>query len=149
FEDLELPDMVKMDLKEVVSFKARRAGYATTGAPTNINVGRTMRNSFGRRLALRRPRQAALDAVAAEIAALEARPDPDAETLRRLAALRHELDVLIRRRKLVGYVDPVDIRFNRFEPQPLPNANAVMFCLMDVSSSMGEREKDLAKRFFV
>ncbi len=32
---------------------------------------------------------------------------------------------------------------------PLPNANAVMFCLMDVSSSMGEREKDLAKRFFV
>ena len=39
--------------------------------------------------------------------------------------------------------------FNRFERQPLPNANAVMFCLMDVSSSMGEREKDLAKRFFV
>ncbi|WP_164125904.1 DUF444 family protein, partial [Stenotrophomonas maltophilia] len=38
---------------------------------------------------------------------------------------------------------------NRFEPQPLPNAKAVMFCLMDVSGSMGEREKDLAKRFFV
>jgi uncharacterized sporulation protein YeaH/YhbH (DUF444 family) len=31
----------------------------------------------------------------------------------------------------------------------VPNANAVMFCLMDVSGSMGEREKDLAKRFFV
>ena len=31
----------------------------------------------------------------------------------------------------------------------MPNANAVMFCLMDVSGSMGEREKDLAKRFFV
>ncbi len=24
-----------------------------------------------------------------------------------------------------------------------------MFCLMDVSGSMGEREKDLAKRFFM
>src|SRR5262249_52632263 len=46
-------------------------------------------------------------------------------------------------------IDPVDIRFNRFEPMPLPNSNAVMFCLMDVSGSMGEREKDLAKRFFV
>ena len=41
------------------------------------------------------------------------------------------------------------MRFNRFERIPVPNASAVMFCLMDVSASMGEREKDLAKRFFV
>ncbi|MEK1948778.1 MAG: DUF444 family protein, partial [Ensifer adhaerens] len=52
-------------------------------------------------------------------------------------------------RRRIAYVDPVDVRFNRFERQPLPNASAVMFCLMDVSASMGEREKDLAKRFFV
>lgn len=149
FDDLELPDMVKLDLKRVVSFKSRRAGYAVTGAPTNINVGRTMRNSYGRRLALRRPKQGDLDALEAEIAVLEAMPKPDAATLQRLAALRHDLAALVRRRKVVAYVDPVDIRFNRFEPQPVPNANAVMFCLMDVSSSMGEREKDLAKRFFV
>lgn len=50
---------------------------------------------------------------------------------------------------MIAFIDPVDIRFNRFEAQPQPNANAVMFCLMDVSGSMGEREKDLAKRFFV
>ncbi|MDQ6435646.1 YeaH/YhbH family protein [Mesorhizobium sp. LHD-90] len=149
FEDLELPDLVKLDLKEVVSFRPRRAGYAVTGAPTNINVGRSMRNSFGRRLALRRPKQAELDAIAAEIDALGAKPDPDPETAKRIETLRVELDKLARRRKLVGYVDPVDIRFNRFEPQPIPSANAVMFCLMDVSASMGEREKDLAKRFFV
>ncbi len=154
FDDLELPDLVKLDLKEIVTFKMRRAGYAVTGAPTNINVGRTMRNSFGRRLALGRPKQAQLDAVAAEIAALEAEaastPEPPtAETTERLAALRQELDRLVRKRKLVSYVDPVDVRFNRLEPQPVPNANAVMFCLMDVSGSMGEREKDLAKRFFL
>ncbi|SCM79481.1 conserved hypothetical protein [uncultured Pleomorphomonas sp.] len=149
FDDLELPDLVKLDLKEIVSFRMRRAGYAVTGAPTNINVGRTMRNSFGRRLALGRPRQAQLDAVAAEIAALEAEADPTAEAVERLAALRQELDRLVRKRKLVAYVDPVDVRFNRLEQQPVPNANAVMFCLMDVSGSMGEREKDLAKRFFV
>jgi len=149
FEDLELPDLVKLDLKQVVTFKPRRGGYSATGAPTNINIGRTMRNSFGRRLALRRPRQADLDAIAAEIASIEAKHDPDADNELRLAALRQELETLERRRKVVAYVDPVDIRFNRFEPQPVPNANAVMFCLMDVSSSMGEREKDLAKRFFV
>jgi Protein of unknown function (DUF444) len=138
-----------MDLKEVVSFRPRRAGYAVAGAPTNINVRRTMRNSYGRRLALGRPKQTELDEIAAEIAALEANPDPGMEIRLRIASLRQDLDRLMRRRKVVAYVDPVDIRFNRFEPQPLPNANAVMFCLMDVSSSMGEREKDLAKRFFV
>ncbi len=150
FEDLELPDMIKSSLKEAVAFKPRRAGFTIAGSPTNINVGRTMRNSFGRRIALRRPKLAEVDALAAEIARLEAKhAKPGTPAYERLAALRRELDILVRRRKVVAYIDPVDIRFNRFEPQPLPNANAVMFCLMDVSGSMGEREKDLAKRFFV
>jgi uncharacterized sporulation protein YeaH/YhbH (DUF444 family) len=63
--------------------------------------------------------------------------------------LREDLELVERRRRRIAYVDPVDVRFNRFERQPVPNASAVMFCLMDVSASMGEREKDLAKRFFV
>jgi uncharacterized sporulation protein YeaH/YhbH (DUF444 family) len=149
FEDLELPDMVKLNLKEVVSFKPRRAGYTISGAPTNINIGRTMRNSFGRRIALKRPKQGDIDTLKAEIAALEPAADIDPVARERLEALRAELDRLNRRRRVIAYVDPLDIRFNRFEQQPLPNANAVMFCLMDVSGSMGEREKDLAKRFFV
>ena len=55
---------------------------------------------------------------------------------------------MIRRRALVSYIDPVDLRFRRFEPVPRPVAQAVMFCLMDVSGSMSEHMKDLAKRFF-
>ncbi|WEX08784.1 YeaH/YhbH family protein [Chelativorans sp. AA-79] len=148
FEDLELPDMVKLNLKEAIAYKPRRAGFATTGAPTNINVGRTMRNSYGRRIALHRPRRQEVERLEEEIAGLEAKPNQRAVE-QRLEALREELERLERKRKRIPYVDPIDIRFNRFEPQPLPNASAVMFCLMDVSSSMGEREKDLAKRFFV
>ncbi|RVA56515.1 YeaH/YhbH family protein, partial [Mesorhizobium sp. M7A.F.Ca.CA.004.09.1.2] len=116
--------------------------------PTNINVGRTMRNSHGRRIALRRPKQVELDAILEEIASLEEAPS-SADARQRIAALSEELDRLERRRRRIAYVDPVDIRFNRFDSRPVPNANAVMFCLMDVSGSMGEREKDLAKRFFV
>jgi uncharacterized sporulation protein YeaH/YhbH (DUF444 family) len=148
FEDLELPDMVKLNLKEILAFKPRRAGFTATGSPTNINVGRTMRNSHGRRIALRRPKQEDLDAIAQELAILEAGP-PSAASQQRIAALQEQLERLERRRKRIAYIDPVDIRFNRFDPWPVPNANAVMFCLMDVSGSMGEREKDLAKRFFV
>lgn len=149
FEDLELPDLVKLNLKEVVTFRPRRAGYTMSGNPTSISVGRTMFNSFGRRIALRRPKQTEIDAVAVELAKLEGERRPSAAIQQRIVALREELATLARRRKLIPYIDPIDIRFNRFEPQPVPNANAVMFCLMDVSGSMGEREKDLAKRFFV
>lgn len=149
FEDLELPDMVKLNLKETVTYKPHRVGFTTSGTPSNINVGRTMRNSFGRRIALRRPSEQEFQDLAEEIAALEKDPDLAAPQRRRLAQLREEMERLERRRKRIAYVDPVDVRFNRFERQPMPNACAVMFCLMDVSASMGEREKDLAKRFFV
>jgi len=148
FDDLELPDMVKLDLKEILAVKPRRAGFSVSGAPTNINIGRTMRNSLGRRIALGRPKRDALDAILREVASLETE-EADTSARRRIATLRAELDRLERRRRVIAFVDPVDIRFNRFDPQPQPNAKAVMFCLMDVSGSMGEREKDLAKRFFV
>lgn len=149
FEDLELPDLVKLNLKEVVTFRPRRAGFTVSGNPTSISVARTMFNSFGRRIALRRPRQAELDAVAEEIARLEEDKRPTPAKAQQLIELKARLETLQRRRRLIPYVDPIDIRYKRFEPQPVPNANAVMFCLMDVSGSMGEREKDLAKRFFV
>ncbi len=147
FEDLELPDLVKLNLKEILAFKSRRAGFSASGSPTNISVARTMRNSLGRRIALQRPKRAEVEAILAELERIEAEGTEPARA--RAAALRAELERLERRRKVIAFVDPVDIRFNRFDAQPLPNAKAVMFCLMDVSGSMGEREKDLAKRFFV
>jgi uncharacterized sporulation protein YeaH/YhbH (DUF444 family) len=50
---------------------------------------------------------------------------------------------------VIPYIDPIDVRYNRFERIPKPNTRAVMFCLMDVSGSMTESMKDLAKRFFM
>jgi uncharacterized sporulation protein YeaH/YhbH (DUF444 family) len=108
-----------------------------------------MRNALGRRIALKRPKSPDLDHLRQRIFALEAVSQPDAEQRAELKALHEELAESIRRQKVVAYIDPLDVRYNFFEQHPEPNANAVMFCLMDVSASMGEREKDLAKRFFV
>jgi uncharacterized protein len=52
-------------------------------------------------------------------------------------------------RKVVAYIDPIDLQYNRYERRPKPKTQAVMFCLMDVSASMTEQLKDLAKRFFM
>src|ERR1700749_4006298 len=48
FEDLELPNLVRTTLKETPSKVWRRAGIMTAGSATQINLIRTMRNSFGR-----------------------------------------------------------------------------------------------------
>ncbi len=149
FDDLELPDLVKLSLKEISATEPRRAGYSVTGAPSNINVARTMRNALGRRIALKRPGTQEIRALEEEIFSLEAIMIPTARQRARLAELREELEKATRRRKTIAYIDPLDVRYNYFTDQPKPAASAVMFCLMDVSASMGEREKDLAKRFFV
>jgi uncharacterized sporulation protein YeaH/YhbH (DUF444 family) len=149
FEDLELPDLVKTSLKDVTATKLYRAGLSSVGTPTNLNVLRTMRKSFGRRLAMKRPRQEEIDALEQQIAELESEESLDEAQLRRLAKLRDELEQLLKRQRAVPFIDPYDLRFNYFELRPEPIAQAVMFCLMDVSGSMGEREKDLAKRFFM
>src|SRR5579871_4284892 len=56
FEDLELPNLVRTTLKDTPSRTWKRAGITTSGSPSQINLVRTMRNAFGRRLALKRPR---------------------------------------------------------------------------------------------
>ena len=144
-EDLELPDLDKKKVKHSEAYSLARAGYSVTGSPANLNLVRTMRNSLSRRIALRRPKQADLDAMAAEIAELEeSGHDPE-----RLETLRAEYEHQLRRSRLVPYIDPIDVRYNRFQAVPKPITQAVMFCLMDVSGSMTEHMKDLAKRFFM
>lgn len=47
------------------------------------------------------------------------------------------------------YLDNIDLRYKHFTKQPFPVKQAVMICLMDISGSMGEYEKELAKRFYL
>jgi hypothetical protein len=123
----------------------RRAGYTVTGSPANLAIGRTMRNALARRSALGRPTAGEVRALEAAIAAAEAGGAKPG----RIAEMREDLALLERRRRRVPYIDPIDLRYRRFEPHPRPIAQAVMFCLMDVSGSMTEHMKDLAKRFFM
>ena len=149
FDGLELPDLVEKATVETETIGTRRAGLTTAGTPNNLNLVRTMRNSLGRRIALQRPStksQRDLEAQVAELEELDAR-SPSQEDL--LAELKLKLDGIRRKRRVVGYIDPLDLRYDTFVPEKIRNSRAVVFCLMDVSGSMQEREKDLAKRFFL
>jgi len=149
FEDLELPNLVRTTLKEIPNRTWKRAGITTAGSPNQINLVRTMRNSFGRRLALKRPSLSEIEGLQAELEALEQGNSEGEESRARIIGLKEEIARAEAKRKWVAFVDPLDVRFNAFAEQPVPASQAVMFCLMDVSGSMGEREKDLAKRFYM
>ncbi len=139
-DDLELPDLAKRKLAEAESEGLRRAGYTTSGSPANISVSRTVRLALARRVALRRPRRETIAQLEAELA--------DCDEARRLELLA-ELEALKAKARRIPFIDPIDIRYRRFETVPKPVAQAVMFCLMDVSGSMSEHMKDLAKRFYM
>jgi uncharacterized protein len=146
FEDLKLPNLVKIKLKDVKVSKPARAGFSADGSPARLNHVRTMRNSLGRRIALRRPSEAEIKALEDELAAAEVEAAPNAA---RIAELVRTLEHKRRMRKTIAFIDPLDLRYNRFERVPKPTTQAVMFCLMDASASMTESLKDLAKRFFM
>jgi uncharacterized protein len=140
-EDLELPDLERRKLSNVETEGVRRGGFTTTGSPMNLAVTRTMRTAMSRRIALRRPRMSEIAEAEAE---REKATDPEAR-----ARLEAEVALLKRRSRAIPYIDPIDLRYRRLERNPRPIAQAVVFCLMDVSGSMSQHMKDVAKRFFM
>ncbi|MGV2898029.1 YeaH/YhbH family protein [Achromobacter sp. AGC78] len=144
FEDLELPHLARNQLGEVSQKKWQRAGYTTTGSPSMLSISRTLKSSLARRVALNVKARADLEDAEKALADARAASAP-AATIRTL-----EQDVEDCRERLarVPFLDDLDLRYRNRVSVAIPMARAVMFCLMDVSGSMDEGKKDLAKRFF-
>lgn len=149
FDDLELPNLVKRSLKELKATAYRRAGITIAGSPTNLNLIRTMRNAHGRRLALKRPSTREMNDLKERLFELERISEPIEAEIDEKKSILATLEAMEARRRWAPFIDPLDVRYNAFAMIPVPTTAAVMFCLMDVSGSMGEREKDLAKRFYM
>ena len=146
FEDLALPNLLRTHIGETPKYKPRRAGYSQNGIPNNLAVLRTMRGALGRRIALGKSAQRELHALERELQALLAQDDASPEAV---AQLQERIQLLQERIGRVPYLDPIDLRFRARVQVPVPNSQAVMFCLMDVSGSMDQARKELAKRFFI
>lgn len=146
FEDLELPDLVKKELARISTFKTVRAGVSTSGIPNNINILRSMKQATGRRVALASPYKRQLREAEKELQYLLLEPNPDTVLVMKL---QRDIEFLKRRIQTVPFIDTIDLRYNHRVRIPAPTTQAVMFCVMDVSGSMDEAKKDIAKRFFI
>ncbi len=146
FEDLALPNMVKKQLASTLEFRPQRAGYTVAGTPTNIHVLRSLRGALARRIAVTAAPATALHEAEQELARLQLiLGDEDVAVITakgRVAALKSRIDA-------IPFLDPFDLRYSNRIKVPKPSSKCVMFCLMDVSGSMDQQKKDIAKRFFI
>jgi len=140
FEDLELPNMVKKYMQSTDSFENRRAGYIKYGVPSKLNIKTSYQQSLARQISLKGAYAQKLKRLKEELANTK-----DAELILTLEEKIRNLERLI---ITIPFFEEVDLRYNNYEQVPLPTTSAVMFCIMDVSASMGFHEKDIAKRFF-
>ena len=144
FEDLELPNLVKRHLKGEDSFTRVHAGFTTDGVPAKLNVVRSLKVAKARRVALTGESRRRVQEMEEEREAALAYGDEE-----RAESLAENIALLTRRIGRVPFIDTVDLRYNLHVKRPNPTSKAVMFCVMDVSGSMDQHIKDMAKRFFL
>jgi uncharacterized protein len=152
FDELELPNLVKKYMASLTEFKRHRAGFSVTGVPTNLNLIRTMKTALGRKIATRTPFLIREKKLKDELSLLlnlndinKIKTEEEEEKENKL-----KLELLNLRKRIINipFIDTFDLRYNFHVKVPQPAAQAVMFCLMDVSGSMDEDRKNIAKRFF-
>lgn len=146
FEDLALPNLKQNQQRQLTEYKTHRAGYTANGVPANISVVRSLQNSLARRTAMTAGKRRELHALEENLAIIS---NSEPAQLLEEERLRKEIAELRAKIERVPFIDTFDLRYKNYEKRPDPSSQAVMFCLMDVSGSMDQSTKDMAKRFYI
>lgn len=148
FDDMALPNLIKTQITALPSYKLIRAGFTQQGTPTNISILRSLKMAHSRRMALGGAYKEQLRLAEKELAN-ELQINPENENSKEVQELKRKIASLKQYIEKIPFIDPFDLRYRNRIQQPQLNTQAVMFCLMDVSGSMDEKKKEIAKRFFI
>ena len=147
FEDLALPNLQQTVLDKIVEYKNTRAGFCAEGIPSNIDIVRSLKGSLARRIAMTASKRRELRLLEQMLSdTLKQDNDTDEKVI---CDLRLQIQALQNKINRVPFIDTFDLRFRNYEKRPVPTTKAVMFCLMDVSGSMDQATKEVAKRFYI
>lgn len=149
FEDLALPDLIRKELAQIKTFKSIRAGFVSSGSPSNLSVTRSMIKAKARRTVLGSTYRKRLKQCENDLALLVANKEKSQADEEAILALQEKIKILKRKLGNIPFVDTTDLRYRNRVRVPMPSTQAVMFCIMDVSGSMDEVKKNVAKRFFI
>ena len=146
FEDLELPNLEQNQLDKLIDYKTVRSGYCAEGVPSNIDIVKSLQGSIARRVAMTSSKRKSLQILEEELLVLQ---QDKHDHVKEIAELTVEINKLKEKIAKVPFIDTFDLRFRNYAKVAVPTSKAVMFCLMDVSGSMDQATKDIAKRFYV
>lgn len=153
FADCELPDLEQSTEKELPEAVLKPAGFQKEGNPGSLSVIRSYRNSIGRRKALTFDDREELDVLQLRLDDLMVsdllrdsmiHEDWANEVQRintRIAEIRERIAKL-------PIFEKVDHRYRKTERVMVKSADAVLMMAMDISGSMDEDKKRIARKFF-
>lgn len=145
FDDCELPNLTKE--KVVMEDPERKiAGFTTTGTPAQLSVIRSYRNKIGRAKALTSSSRSELEELKKQIEAFE---DPmSSDEAAEYDLLRERIALLENKIAVFANFDEKDLRYRKRELVPSMQAEAVFIMIMDISGSMDQEKKTIARRWF-
>lgn len=150
FEDLALPNLVKKHISKITSTTLVKAGFTKKGTQSNLSVTRTMKNAIARKRAMQSAKLKKIKELEELISHLSLNEKQESKTnLEKTKKLQEEIIKIKESLKKIPFIDPIDLKYFHHVEQNIPSTQAVMFCLMDVSGSMDEEKKEIAKRFFI
>lgn len=158
FEDLELPNLEKVDDAEIIEFTNKNAGYVTDGAPSKLSVLESKKKAKLRKLALTSSSRKKLKMLELELDELLSSLDqlegdkitPEIADLyeAKIKAVKEKMDKLNSKIKKIPGLEEIDLRYRSSTKVAKKVTSAVIFFIMDNSGSMGVEEKTLARKFF-
>jgi uncharacterized sporulation protein YeaH/YhbH (DUF444 family) len=132
---LGLPNWLKKKSKDEFITELKHAGFINNGVPSNLSIIRSFKQAIGRQLTLQGAYDEEIEKVTNNVSLSEEEKKTQIEALTRL-------------RNTVPFIDDIDLRYRHKEEINIPITKGVIFFALDISGSMDEERKHLAKVFF-
>jgi uncharacterized sporulation protein YeaH/YhbH (DUF444 family) len=151
FEDCELPNLTNEKFTDKLDNTLQHAGFSSVGNPAQLSIIRSYKQMVGRRRALTHPYKSEYEELEAELSVLEAEQKSStlsAEDLLRIDWINVRMLELENRISALHGFDKSDLRYRTKTSKPLKTVEAVIFFMMDISGSMSQEKKTIARRWF-
>ncbi|QNU65705.1 YeaH/YhbH family protein [Ruminiclostridium herbifermentans] len=146
FDDLNLPDIDKKQLSQLEEKSYRKLGYQNKGIPPKLAKKRSVVEKIKRRQsykrALEEQNQEKLTSSQAIFESNNADIDSNEDELN-----SKPISSVTTRRERFPFIEE-DLRYYRIKEENKRDYNAVVLCIMDVSGSMDQTKKYLARSFY-
>ena len=154
FEDCELPNLEETAERVVPELQPKNAGFTKEGNPSQLRVLRSYKQAMPRRKVLSLSSLEEIEKIQNEIE--EYKNGTHAECVGKtdeeigfiIVGLLERIAELQLKISKIPFFEKMDMRYAKTEKQMVKTADAVFLMIMDISGSMDEEKKRIARKFF-